>query len=48
MVSGSRALAGRLAGQPGYEVRFVAFDGEDHGSVLPAAMGRGMQFAFGQ
>ena len=48
MVSGPRALAARLAGQRGYEVRFVAFDDEDHGGVLPAALGRGMQFAFAQ
>jgi len=50
MVSGSRVLGerlGKLSGQPGYEVRFVAFDGEDHASVLPAALGRGMRFAFG-
>ena len=49
MVSGSRALATRLQkiqGGPGYEVRFVAFEGEDHASVLPAALGRGMRFAF--
>ena len=48
MVSGPRALAARLAGQRGYEVRFVDFDGEDNGGVLPAALGRGTQFAFAQ
>lgn len=51
MVSGSRSLATRLEalhGAAGYEVRFVAFQDEDHASVLPSALGRGMQFAFDQ
>jgi predicted alpha/beta superfamily hydrolase len=49
MVSGSRDLAGRLGkvrGGDGYEVHFVAFDGESHASVQPAALSRGMHFAF--
>jgi len=49
MVSGSRALATRLAQVKGgaeYQARFVAFEGESHASVLPAALGRGMRFAF--
>jgi hypothetical protein len=51
MVSGARDLAGRMQaihGGPGYEARFVAFEGEDHASVLPAALSRGMRFAFDQ
>ena len=51
MVSGSRDLAGRigrLRGGTGYKVQFVAFEGESHSSVLPAALGRGMHFAFDQ
>jgi predicted alpha/beta superfamily hydrolase len=49
MVSGSRSLANRLSsfsGAPDYKVGFVAFAGEDHASVLPAALSRGMRFAF--
>lgn len=49
MVLGSRNLAERLAklkGPPSYKVKFVAFDGESHASVPPAALARGMQFAF--
>jgi predicted alpha/beta superfamily hydrolase len=51
MVSGSRELAGRigkLRGGTGYKVQFVAFEGESHSSVPPAALGRGMHFAFDQ
>ena len=49
MVSGSRALSARLQavhGGAGYQVRFAAFADEDHSSVLPAALSRGMHFAF--
>ena len=50
-VSGSKALAGRIGrlhGGADYKVRFVAFEGEGHGSVQPAALSRGMHFAFDQ
>jgi predicted alpha/beta superfamily hydrolase len=49
MVSGARGLATRMEtvhGGAGYEVRFQAFEGENHGTVLPAALSRGMHFAF--
>lgn len=49
MMSGSRNLAGRLGklhGGADYKVQFVAFDGEGHASVAPAALSRGMHFAF--
>jgi hypothetical protein len=51
MVSGARKLAarlGKLHGGADYKVEFVAFDGEDHASGLPAALSRGMRFAFNQ
>ncbi len=51
MVSGARDLAGRigkLRGGTGYKVQFVAFEGESHSSVPPAALSRGMHFAFDQ
>jgi len=51
MVSGARQLAarlGKLHGGADYKVQFVAFDGEDDASVLPAALSRGMRFAFNQ
>jgi predicted alpha/beta superfamily hydrolase len=51
MVSGARQLAERLASVPGaapYRVQFVLFEDEDHASVLPAAVSRGMWFAFAQ
>jgi predicted alpha/beta superfamily hydrolase len=49
MVSGPRELAARLGkvrGGEGYQVRFVTFEGENHASVIPAALSRGMHFAF--
>ena len=49
MVSGARDLAGRigkLRGGTAYKVQFVAFEGESHSSVAPAALSRGMHFAF--
>jgi predicted alpha/beta superfamily hydrolase len=49
MVSGARDLATRLAripGAPDYKVTFVAFAEETHGTVSPAALSRGMWFAF--
>jgi len=51
MVSGARDLAARLGkihGGAGYKVRFVAFEGENHASVQPAALSRAMHFAFDQ
>jgi predicted alpha/beta superfamily hydrolase len=51
MVSGARDLAtrlGKLRGGSDYKVEFVAFEGEDHASVLPAALSRGMWFAFNE
>jgi predicted alpha/beta superfamily hydrolase len=51
MVSGARDLASRLEklhGGTGYLVKFAAFDGESHASVQPAALSRGMHFAFDQ
>jgi len=50
MVDNARELAGRLAaikGGPGYEVRFCAFEDEDHGSVIPATISRALGFALG-
>lgn len=49
MVSGARNLAdrlGKVAGPPTYKVSFVAFAGESHSSTIPAALSRGLQFAF--
>jgi predicted alpha/beta superfamily hydrolase len=49
MVSGTRSLAERLAtldGSASYRTAFVAFEGEGHASSLPAALARGMHFAF--
>lgn len=40
-----RALAERLAALPSLSVRHHEFAGEDHGSVLPAAIGRAVGFA---
>jgi len=48
MVDNARDLAARLAsikGGTGYSVRFHAFDGEDHLTVLPASISRAMAFA---
>lgn len=48
MVSGARNLAARLSGisgKAGYKAEFAVFADEDHASVLPAAMSRGIQFA---
>ncbi len=50
MVAGARDLAarlGRIPAGPDYKVSFVAFAGENHASVIPAAINRGMWFAFG-
>jgi predicted alpha/beta superfamily hydrolase len=40
-----RDLAQRLAGVPGLSARCHEFSGEDHGSVLPAAIGRAVTLA---
>lgn len=51
MVSGARDLAARLGkihGGASYQVRFVLFESENHASVQPAALSRGMNFAFDQ
>jgi predicted alpha/beta superfamily hydrolase len=48
MVSNARDLAARLMavkGRPPYEVRFHAFEDEDHMSVLPASISRTLGFA---
>jgi len=49
MVSGGRSLVARLGqlhGGPAYKVTFVAFADERHETVAPAALSRGMHFAF--
>jgi uncharacterized protein len=47
MVDNARDLAGRLAALEarGLRVSFVPFAGETHGSVMPAAISRGLRFA---
>lgn len=50
MITGARDLVARLGkiqGGPDYKVSFVEFAGENHASVTPAALNRGMWFAFG-
>jgi hypothetical protein len=47
MVDNARELANALQnikGAPGYEVRFHAFQGEDHLTALPASVGRALAF----
>ncbi|GHD56836.1 alpha/beta hydrolase [Jeongeupia chitinilytica] len=48
MAGDAAALAQRLAAVPGAgeRVAFQRFDGEDHGSVVPASLGRALRFAF--
>ncbi|WP_200917141.1 alpha/beta hydrolase [Jeongeupia sp. HS-3] len=48
MASEASALAQRLASVPGAadRVAFQRFDDEDHGSVVPASIGRALRFAF--
>jgi uncharacterized protein len=51
MVNGAKDLAtrlGKLHGEASYKVQFIAFEGENHASVIPAALSRGMHFAFDQ
>lgn len=48
MVHNGRDLAGRLAeakGGPDYQVRFTAFEDEDHLTVVPATISRALAFA---
>jgi ferri-bacillibactin esterase len=48
MVDNAREMAGRLQqlnGGPGYEVRFHAFEGEDHLTATSASVGRALAFA---
>lgn len=45
MVDGAREFADSLRAANLPEVKWVAFDGEDHGSVLAAAVGRAVTFA---
>jgi len=50
MVDNARALGERLAALTGddrYQVETVVFADEGHGSVIPAAISRGLQFALG-
>lgn len=44
-VDGAREVAAMLNGVPGLTVAFRAIDGEDHGTVVPAAIARGVRFA---
>jgi len=51
MVAGAKNLADRLDqlhGDASYKIQFTTFDNESHGSVIPAALSRGMRFAFDQ
>jgi uncharacterized protein len=45
MVDAAREFADALRDAKLPEVRFVAFDGEEHGSVLAAAVGRAITFS---
>ena len=45
MVENAREMAGRLADVPGLAVHFHLFAGENHGSVIPASVARGLRFA---
>ena len=50
MISGSRALAARLAalnGAKGYKVEYALMTGEDHPTAALVSVGRGLRFAFG-
>ncbi len=46
MVDGAREYAAFLAKQPGLEANFQLLAGEDHGTVIPVAITRGIRFAF--
>lgn len=45
MVDNARDMAGLLSGMDGLELEFVVFADEDHTSVIPAAISRGLSFA---
>ncbi|UOM35633.1 alpha/beta hydrolase [Acuticoccus sp. I52.16.1] len=46
MVDNAREMAARLDGAvPGLDVAFQVFDGEDHGSVVPAFVSRALRYA---
>ncbi|HMO27934.1 alpha/beta hydrolase-fold protein [Enterovirga sp.] len=45
LVDNAREMAARLAGIPRLAVSFALFEGETHGSVIPAALARGLRFA---
>jgi hypothetical protein len=50
MISGTRALAARLAalnGTEGYKVEYALMTGEDHPTAALVSVGRGLRFAFG-
>jgi hypothetical protein len=47
MVENVQSLGARLARRPGAEVTTTVFEGEGHVSVIPAALCRALQFAFG-
>lgn len=44
-VSNARDMAGRLGGTPGVYAQFDEIEAEDHGSVVPVALGRAVKFA---
>ncbi len=44
-VDGAREVAAMLPDVPGLTVAFQQIDGEDHGTVIPAAISRGARFA---
>lgn len=46
-VDNGRQVAATLNAFAGIEAEFVEFPGEDHGSVIPAAIGRGVRFMLG-
>jgi len=46
MVDNAREYAQFLAAQPGLEARFQLVPGEDHGTVIPVAITRGLRFVF--
>ena len=51
MVDHAEALSGRLAalkGAEGYQVESFTFHGENHMSVVPAVISRGLMFALGR
>lgn len=45
-VDNAHEFAGWLAGLPGIEAKFIEVEGLDHGSVIPAAIGHGVHFAY--